>query len=253
MAIGDKKPVVMQSDRAVPGGIATLGTDGKLLSSQINQLTSDVQVFTHPVNGNDVTGDGSANRPYKTIAKALSVIPKNLGGNRATVYLRTGENYTENVIISGFYGGELNLSGTAGAARTVTLNGRLSVSCCDNVTIYGMILSYENSDASVPAVLIGRCGYVFCQGSAFRTNTSMAISVEYTGMVCVRDCHVKATSSGAGTVNVRGSMTTVSESTIEEESVVGLYAMYGGVIVNTGSVTNNAATKTKTYSGKIIE
>ena len=35
MAIGDKKPVVMQSDRAVAGGVATLGTDGKLLDAQI--------------------------------------------------------------------------------------------------------------------------------------------------------------------------------------------------------------------------
>lgn len=34
MAIGDKKPVVMESDRAVPGGVATLGTDGKLLEPQ---------------------------------------------------------------------------------------------------------------------------------------------------------------------------------------------------------------------------
>lgn len=38
MAIGDKKPVVMQSDRAVPSGIATLGTDGKLLDAQIPGL-----------------------------------------------------------------------------------------------------------------------------------------------------------------------------------------------------------------------
>ena len=38
MAIGDKKPVVMQSDRAVPSGIATLGADGKLLDAQIPSL-----------------------------------------------------------------------------------------------------------------------------------------------------------------------------------------------------------------------
>lgn len=34
MAIGDKKPVVMEYDRAVPGGVATLGRDGKLEESQ---------------------------------------------------------------------------------------------------------------------------------------------------------------------------------------------------------------------------
>ena len=34
MAIGDKKPVVMGSDLAVPGGVATLGKDGILSESQ---------------------------------------------------------------------------------------------------------------------------------------------------------------------------------------------------------------------------
>jgi hypothetical protein len=38
MAVGDKKPVVMEEDMAVPGGIATLGTDGKLASEQIPGL-----------------------------------------------------------------------------------------------------------------------------------------------------------------------------------------------------------------------
>ena len=38
MAIGDKKPVVMEADRAVAGGIATLGADGKLLDAQIPGL-----------------------------------------------------------------------------------------------------------------------------------------------------------------------------------------------------------------------
>ena len=38
MAIGDKRPVVMEADRAAAGGIATLGADGKLLDAQIPGL-----------------------------------------------------------------------------------------------------------------------------------------------------------------------------------------------------------------------
>lgn len=253
MAIGDKRPVVMQSDRAVPGGIATLGADGKLLSSQINRLTSDVEIFTHPVDGNDVTGDGSVNRPYKTIAKALSVIPRNLGGYKATVYLRSENAYTEDVTISGFHGGLLSFSGTASAARSVTLNGKLTVQYCDNVNIHGIVLSHESTNANEGAVSLNHCGYVYCGGCAIRTNTSMAISVEYAGQVCVRDCHLKATGGGGGTLNARSSIATIGDSIIEADSSMGLYAMYGGVIVNTGGVTNNAATKTYTYYGKIIE
>lgn len=34
MALGDKKPVVMEFDRGIPGGVATLGGDGKLSENQ---------------------------------------------------------------------------------------------------------------------------------------------------------------------------------------------------------------------------
>ena len=34
MAVGDKKPVVMGYEKAVPGGVATLGPDGKLEEAQ---------------------------------------------------------------------------------------------------------------------------------------------------------------------------------------------------------------------------
>ena len=34
MAIRDKKPVVMKSDRGVPGGVATLGKDGNAIFGQ---------------------------------------------------------------------------------------------------------------------------------------------------------------------------------------------------------------------------
>lgn len=51
MAKGDKKPIVMQSDRAVPGGVATLGADGKLA-----QMPSAADV-----------GAPSLNSVYKTV------------------------------------------------------------------------------------------------------------------------------------------------------------------------------------------
>ena len=66
-------------------------------------LTANKTVYV-ATTGNDTTGDGTSEKPYKTIAKGLSVIPKNLNGFDATLYI-AGGTYAENVTIKGFYGG----------------------------------------------------------------------------------------------------------------------------------------------------
>ncbi|MBR2132913.1 MAG: hypothetical protein IJ955_10355 [Oscillospiraceae bacterium] len=70
MAIGDKKPVVMQSDRAVSGGIATLDSSGSVPYAQLGNVVRRNLLrngyFVNPVNqrgkteyaGNGITIDG---------------------------------------------------------------------------------------------------------------------------------------------------------------------------------------------------
>lgn len=71
------------------------------------------------LSGNDNTGSGSEASPYRTISKALSVIPHNLNGLSVTIHLLSAGTYAEAVEISGFYGGTINLSGAANAAISI--------------------------------------------------------------------------------------------------------------------------------------
>lgn len=70
--------------------------------------------------GSDRGGDGSQVKPYATITKALSVLPKNLNGFSATIYVAAGT-YAESVLISNFGNGTVRIAGEVGA--TVTVNG----------------------------------------------------------------------------------------------------------------------------------
>lgn len=68
--------------------------------------------------GSNTLGDGSSTNPYATIAKALSTLPKNLNGFDVTLHFTTGT-YNEDVVVSGFFGGNIIFSGASGASITI--------------------------------------------------------------------------------------------------------------------------------------
>ena len=84
---------------------------------------ADTTVYV-ALTGNDVTGTGTYASPYRTIQKAISVLPKNLNGRTVTVDIDAG-NYGEDVTISGF-SGVLKLH-----AAGLTVIKRLTIdNCC---------------------------------------------------------------------------------------------------------------------------
>ena len=92
--------------------------DQPLLDQKAYTLTRNVTLYVSP-GGNDTTGNGTSTAPYKTINKALSTIPKCLGGFTATVNVAAGI-YNENVTIQHFGNGNLAITGVAGTAVTVS-------------------------------------------------------------------------------------------------------------------------------------
>lgn len=69
----------------------------------IGQGKTDIYVSTY---GNDTSGDGSESYPYRMIQRAIDSIPRNLDGREITIRVSDGT-YSENVEVSGFYGGTL--------------------------------------------------------------------------------------------------------------------------------------------------
>lgn len=60
--------------------------------------------------GNDTTGNGTSSAPYRTISKALTMIPKNLNGFIGYISIAAGA-YTEEVNVKDFHGGILRFTG----------------------------------------------------------------------------------------------------------------------------------------------
>lgn len=68
--------------------------------------------------GSDSLGDGTSSNPYATIGFALSKLPRNLNGFNATLNIATGT-YNENLVFSGFNGGNVMLTGSEGGSITI--------------------------------------------------------------------------------------------------------------------------------------
>ena len=119
----------------IENNIQDLHERSNILSPYI--LTKDLVLYVDG-SGNDATGNGSASAPYKTINKALSVVPHNLSGHSVIISIDAGT-YPEIVEISG-YSGTIVLSGNSGAL--VTVNG-FRVSGAD-VEISNIILAVSS-------------------------------------------------------------------------------------------------------------
>lgn len=83
-----------------------------------NIMTEDLIVYVS-TSGNDTTGDGGASTPFKTIGKALSMIPHTMSGHSALISIAAGT-YSEWVELYG-YDGQITFAGTSGA--TVVVSG----------------------------------------------------------------------------------------------------------------------------------
>lgn len=226
MAIGEKKPVVMQSDRAVPSGIATLGADGKLLDAQIPSLAKlgaapaplmANKTLYVATTGSDTTGDGTEANPYKTIQKAVNTLPKDLGTYMATIHVAAGT-YPDGVRILGFLGGYQNSPGVKieGESRdTVLIQGGIEVSACsayihlDHLHIVG-----NNSNANV-VLLENR-------------------------HVCVSHCKLDGAEAPRGVWGDHTNLITVYGTVVSDKTQAALYLTGGTIEATSISGDNNA-------------
>ena len=160
-----------------------------LLDQKAYTLTSDVTLYVS-TGGSDTTGQGTSDKPYQTVQKAINELPKCLGGFEATIDVAAGT-YNEAVVLKGLYGGKLNL-GAPG--KSVTLRG-ITATNCDNVHIY---IPLVKRDSSSPADLI-RAEY----GSVVTIESAVIIHGEsgpVSGLVAANGSLI---SSGA-TIEIRG-------------------------------------------------
>ena len=122
--------------------------------------------------GNDTTGNGTSGAPFRTFARALQAVPKNLNGRTATIQVVAGS-YPEIVNISDFSGGEVVLASSSNASITVT--GLIVENC--TVLVDGLQLNVGSS-----GIFIGAKGLLFSASSNIAINgAAEGVTLRYGG------------------------------------------------------------------------
>ncbi len=160
---------------------------GKVLTflRNIRPLTGDINIYVSTT-GSDITGDGGESNPYASIRKALSIVPKNLNGFTASIYVSDGT-YTEDVNINGIKNGLLILrrDGVEELNSLCNIN-KITASNCDSIHILGFNLTAEKTDS----IYATNCEFVYvncCQSISISfDNTSFSFS--YVSIVRITGC-----------------------------------------------------------------
>lgn len=217
---------VPTSQKGTAGGVATLGSDGQMPYAQTPHLTGNVTLYVDAASGND-ENPGTPQAPFATIQAAINSIPKNLGEYRATIFVEDGT-YQGDVIISGFYGGNVTSSYLYGDIEIKAVN---RLGAIINGNIYALQFSMSvyldgldircsegNGITSRGNIYIGNCkttssGYrsLHCASGILRAENSEfnglgAYGACSDGVIFLTKCTIKGGSVGvvAGSSNPAG-------------------------------------------------
>lgn len=204
--------------------------------------------------GSDSLGDGSSANPYATITKALSTLPKNLNGFDATIYCATGT-YNEDVVVSGFFGGNVIFNGASGTSVTlksltaigsadVTISSTLSVGISGTTGTAGIVVQQARllcfssrimvTAAQATGVYVARNGYAQFAELLINNTTGVAVQATSGATVFIN------TLSGANNTGIAiqsGNGAKVAFNTKPIAAGATFLTMYGGRIY-TGSQTD---------------
>lgn len=210
-----------------------------LLDQKAYTLTQAVTVYVS-TSGNDSTGDGTSGKPYKTINKALSTIPKNLGGFSATLNIAAGT-YEEVVLVSEFHGGDIIFGGTAGAVvtvkRLIVVRSQLGI---NNIAFTVWAGEFIGIDLSRDALLVANTAVLIRSA----TNGLHA----QTGGTAIFNAGIEINNCTSAAVRI-GSMAKVYATALAGGgSALGISADTGAVF-SYASGTINATTATRTATG----
>jgi pectin methylesterase-like acyl-CoA thioesterase len=119
-------------------------TDWSLINNK-PFATQDVNYYVDSVTGDD-NNPGTQTQPFKTINKAISLIPKYLDRYAYRIYLFDGT-YNENVELRGYACGLIQITSVSGNRQNVLLNGYISIYRSDTMLFISNI-SIKNSGSA---------------------------------------------------------------------------------------------------------
>lgn len=155
----------------------------------------DLTVYVS-ASGSDTTGNGTAARPYATITKALSVLPRAFGDKTVTISIAAGT-YLDRVDIRGF-SGVLNINTTGlttitsltveGCAVTHTgsqMNVQQGIVLKNNASFNGTAIIYVGGSNSTGISVSSGSSFTVLQTVTISNSTYVAMDVYNAGRVYV--------------------------------------------------------------------
>lgn len=186
----------------------------------------------------------------QSIQEAIDSIPQNLNGHNVTVEVYGS--HAEDVQIRGFSGYRFFVISFVNGA---SLTGSILVYGSGNIQIGGTgdgTSTVTNTSGNICITSLGG-GVVYCVNLNINTTGAVAVDANYSSRLSIANCTVKATGSG----NYKGALLAEHQSEITANSVIidsgtpcGLAAHYTSLVRFCG--TNNATTKSTTYSGSEV-
>lgn len=181
--------------------------------------------ITVSLSGNDTTGTGSTAAPYRTVAKALSTLPRNLNGFGAVIYFAGAGTYAETVEINNFTNGTIVLSGPNNA--TVSIMGLRVENASVQVSNIALTC-YDNG------VFVGVGGSIVCASGSINA-TAGGVTARYGGLVEVTTT-LNVSNAERAIQAQYGSTISVANLT-GTNNTVGIYAYNSSVYISSLALT----------------
>lgn len=225
-------------------------------TSGINSLVSELEIIGHnpdnatiyvSTSGNDASGDGSESYPFRTIQRAINSISKDLNNKEITINVSSGT-YSEDVEVSGFYGGTLRFYFGAVTINTFSVYESCIICSGTSLTIaaggktYGFYCHRgANVICQLPLTVTGSTNGVYAVfGSRFAGNRAITINSCTYAVTSMYASYVYITSL-AGTKNnngVQAAAGIVSIGSIDSSAATTLYITTAGGRIYTGAQAN---------------
>lgn len=185
----------------------------------ITKTRADMNVYVNDNNGDDTAGDGSQAKPFKTINKAISMIPKFLE-HIVNIFI-DGDFSTVDLSVGGFLGnGSLTVQGntTKVNVRNVNIRNNVVFVSIKNFTTHGKTDVRDSVNVDIDSIedadVTARVGIVYYRSSGRVVNCT--ISNKSTAMQCEYGTIISNNNTGVANTQA-------------------FYANWGGRILKTGT------------------
>ena len=189
--------------------------------------TQNLEYWVDGTNGSD-NNNGSSGSPFKTIAKAVSMIPQ-IVNHSVTINVADGS-YSEGITLTGYMGsGVISVVGNTTTPANVVLSGRIIIQKVAHfVFIHGMKTTYTGNNS----VEAGACSCI-----QFNYIVAEASDANYSGIFCAYSfAHVQNSTVSNKKYGITSRNSSVcSEANSGTGNTNGIAAMYGGTLGKRGS------------------